>query len=80
MKSIKKKQTGTIIALWAIIILFTAGVTIFSFLKWKKYKEVQDEAVTATLLSTSKFNKYKDDRKKRFLKCMSFIHNSVITL
>ena len=46
---------------WAIIAVILVLVSVFSFIKYSGYKKAQNAAVTFTLLSTDRFNSYKDD-------------------
>jgi uncharacterized protein (UPF0333 family) len=49
---------------WAIVAVVLVLVSVFSFIKYSGYKKAQDAAVSFTLISTSKFNSYKDDYNK----------------
>ena len=49
---------------WAIIAVILVLVFVFSFIKYSGYKKAQEAAVAFTMISSDKFNKYKDDYNK----------------
>lgn len=57
---------------WAIVAVVLVLVSVFSFIKYSGYKKAQEAAVSFTLISTSKFNSYKDDYNKMVEKMYDF--------
>ena len=65
---------------WAVVAVVLVLVSVFSFIKYSGYKKAQEAAVSFTLISTSKFNSYKDDYNKMVEKMYDFYNPTRINV
>lgn len=65
---------------WAIVAVVLVLVSVFSIIKYSGYKKAQEAAVSFTLISTSKFDSYKDDYKKMVEEMYDFYNPTRINI
>lgn len=63
---------------WIVVAAIFILVTLFSFIQYSGYKEAQEAAVAFTMISTDKFNKYKDDYNTLVEEMYDFFNPSYI--
>lgn len=49
---------------WIVVAAILIFVSVFSFIKFSSYKKAQEAAIAFTMISSDKFNRYKDDYNK----------------